>query len=72
VDKLYLVVVEKSSEEVVGRESKPALEERGEHHNLSHIGCGNVFSGGGAPLQYDQIREKRICNKFVNFFFIRD
>jgi hypothetical protein len=43
-------MVEKSLEEVVGRESKHAPEERGEHHNLSHIGCGNIFFGGGAPL----------------------
>jgi hypothetical protein len=69
VDKLYLIMVEKSSKEVAGREAKPALEERGEHHNLSHIGCGNMFSGGGAPLHHGLIREKRILNKFVNFFF---
>jgi hypothetical protein len=48
------------------------LEERGEHHSLSRIGCGNIFSSGGAPLQHDPIREKRIRNKFANFFFIHD
>jgi hypothetical protein len=58
MDKLYLIVVKKSSEEVVGRESNPALEERREHHNLIHIGCGNILSGGGAPLQHDPIRKE--------------
>jgi hypothetical protein len=72
VDKLYLIVVEKSLEEVAGRESKPTLEERGEHHNLCCIGCGNVFSGGGVPLQRGAIGEKRIGNKFANFFLICD
>jgi Fe2+ or Zn2+ uptake regulation protein len=50
MDELYLIMVKKSSEEVTGKEYKPALEERREHHNLICIGCGNIFSGGGAPL----------------------
>jgi hypothetical protein len=50
MDKLYLIVVKKSSEEVTVRESIPALEERREHHNLIRIGCGNIFFDGGAPL----------------------
>jgi hypothetical protein len=70
--KLYLIVVKKSLEEVTSRESKPALEERREHHNLIHIGCENIFFGGGAPLQHGSIGEDRIHNKFANFFFIRD
>jgi hypothetical protein len=72
MDKFYLIVVKKSSEEVTGRESKPALEERREHHNLIRIGCGNILSDGGAPLQHGLIRKERIHNKFANFFFIRD
>jgi hypothetical protein len=62
----------KSSEEVAGRESKPVLEERREHHNLIRIGCENIFSGGGAPLQHGPIGEERTCNKFAKFFFIHD
>jgi hypothetical protein len=72
MDKLYLIVVKMSSEEIISRESKPALEERREHHNLIHIGYGNIFSGGGAPLQHSPIREERTHNKFVNLFFIYD
>jgi hypothetical protein len=72
MDKLYLIVVKMSLEEVAGRDPKPALEERREHHNLIHIGCGNIFSGGGAPMQHDPIKEERTHNKFANFFFICD
>jgi hypothetical protein len=72
MDMLYLIVVKKSLEEVVGGESKPALEERRRHHNLIRIGCGNILSGGGAPLQHGPIRKERIHKKFVNFFFICD
>jgi hypothetical protein len=72
MDKLYLIVVKMSSEEIISRESKPALEERREHHNLIRIGYGNIFSGGGAPLQHGPIGEERTHNKFVNFFFIYD
>jgi hypothetical protein len=50
MDKLYLIVVENSAEEIASRESKPTLEESGKHHNFIHIGCGNVFSSGGLPL----------------------
>jgi hypothetical protein len=72
MDKLYLIVLKKSSKEVIGRESKPTLEERREHHNLIHIGCRDIFSGGGAPLQHNLIGEERTHNKFVNFFLICD
>jgi hypothetical protein len=50
MDKLYLIVFEKSVEEIARREAETALEERRKHHNFVHIGCGNVFSGGGPPL----------------------
>jgi hypothetical protein len=72
MDKLYLVVVKKSAEEIASRESKPALEERGEHHNFIRIGCGNVFSSGGLPLQHGTVGEKIVRNKFVNLFFVCD
>jgi Fe2+ or Zn2+ uptake regulation protein len=72
MDKLYLIVVKKSSEEVTCGDSKPTLEERREHHNLICIGCGNIFSDGGAPLQHVPIGEERTHNKFANFFFIHD
>jgi hypothetical protein len=71
MDKLYLIVVKKFSEEVTGRESKPALDERREHHNLIRIGCGNIFSGSGAPLQHGPIRGER-THMFATFFFIHD
>jgi hypothetical protein len=70
MDKLDLIVVKKSTEEIASRESKPALEERGKHHNFIHIGCGNVFSSSGPPLQHDTIRKQIVCNKFANFLFI--
>jgi hypothetical protein len=72
MDKLDLIVVKKSTEEITSRESKPTLEERGKHHNFIHIGCGNVFSSSGPPLQHGMIRKKVVCNKFVNLFFICD
>jgi hypothetical protein len=59
-----LVVIKKSMEEITGREAKSALEEGGEHHNLSCIGCTNIFPS--------DIQEKVICNKLVNFTFIRN
>jgi hypothetical protein len=71
MDKLYLIVVEKSTEEITSR-VQPALEERGKHHNFVCIGCGNVFSDGRPPLQHDTIGEKIVLNKFVNFFFVCD
>jgi hypothetical protein len=72
MDKIYLIVVEKSVEEIASRESKPTLEERGKHHNFIRIGCGNVFSSGVPPLQHGTVREKIVRNKFVNLFFVCD
>jgi hypothetical protein len=70
MDKLYLIVVEKSMEKIASRESKPMLEERGKHHNFVHIGCGNVFSGSGSPLQHGMVGKKIVRNKCANLFFI--
>jgi hypothetical protein len=53
--------------EVTSREAKSVLEERGKHHNLCHIGCRNVFSSSGTPLQHDAIGQKVIRNEFVDF-----
>jgi hypothetical protein len=72
MDKLNLIVVKKSAEEITSRESKPALEEREKHHNFVCIGCGNVFSGGGPSLQHGAVRKKMVCNKFVNLCFVYD
>jgi hypothetical protein len=38
-------VIKESTEEFASGEAKSALEERGKHHNLGHIGCRNVFAG---------------------------
>jgi hypothetical protein len=72
MDKLYLIVVEKSAEEIASKDSKPTLEERGKHHNSIRIGCENVFSSDGLQLQHGSVREKIVRNKFANFFFIYD
>jgi hypothetical protein len=45
MDKLYLIVVQESEEEVTSGESESALE-GGKHHNFFCVGCGNIFSGG--------------------------
>jgi hypothetical protein len=58
MDKLHLIVVKKFTEEITSRESKPTLEERGKHHNFIRIGCGDVFFGGGSPLQHGTVRKK--------------
>jgi hypothetical protein len=57
-------------EEIASGEAKSVLEEREKHHNLSHIGCRNVFSSSGMPLQHDAIGEKVIRSKFADFAFI--
>jgi hypothetical protein len=47
MDEFNLVMIKDSMEEIIGREAKSALEEGREHHNLSCIGCRNVFPSGG-------------------------
>jgi hypothetical protein len=68
-DNLDLIVIKESVEEVASRKAESALEERGEHHNLSCIGCRDVFSCSRAPLQHDTVGEKMIPNKFANLLF---
>jgi hypothetical protein len=70
MDKLYLIVIEKSMKEIASRESIPALKESGKYHNFIHPMHGNVFSGSRPPLQH--VGEKIVCDKFANFFLIYD
>jgi hypothetical protein len=72
MDEFNLVVIKESVEELVGREAKFVLEEGREHHNLSRIGCRNIFPGGRTPLQDDAVREEVIHNEFVDLTFIHD
>jgi hypothetical protein len=67
MDKLYLVIIQESMEEITSGESKSALEGGGKHHNLFGVGCGNIFSDGRAPLQHGPLGEKLIRNKFAGF-----
>jgi hypothetical protein len=71
MDEFNLVVIKESTEEIAGREAKSTLLEGREHHNLSHIGCRNVFPGDRTPLQDGMDREKVIHNKLVDFTFNR-
>jgi hypothetical protein len=72
MDEFNLVVIKESVEEIAGREAKSALEEGREQHNLSRIGCRNVFPGGRTPLQDSVVWERVIFNELVDFTFIRD
>jgi hypothetical protein len=55
-------VIKESTEEIASMKTKSVLEERGEHHNFIQIGCGEVFFGGGAPLQHSAIEKEAIRN----------
>jgi hypothetical protein len=72
MNKLYLIMVQESAEEVTSRESKPTLEEGRKHLNFIRVGCGDIFFGIGAPLQHGSIGEKVVHRKIVNFLFISD
>jgi hypothetical protein len=61
MDKINLVVVLESTEEIVDRETEPALEEGGKHHNLICIGCQDVLTGG---------MEKMVHNELADLIFI--
>jgi hypothetical protein len=67
-----LVVIKESTEEIIGREAKFALEVGREHHNLNHIGCRNIFPGGRTPLQDGVVRQEVIHNELADFTFICD
>jgi hypothetical protein len=72
MNEFNLVLIKESTENVAGREAKSALEEGREHHNLSCIGCRNVFLDGRAPLQDDAVQGKVIRHKLADFTFIYD
>jgi hypothetical protein len=50
MDEFNLVAIKDTVEKVADWEGESALEEGREHHNLSCIGCRNVFPGGQIPL----------------------
>jgi hypothetical protein len=57
-------VVKESTEEITSWEAKSTLKEGGEHQNLIHVGCWDVFPDGKTPLQHGAVREMVIRNKF--------
>jgi uncharacterized Fe-S cluster-containing MiaB family protein len=67
-----LVVIKESTEEVAGKEAKSVLEEGRKHHNLSRIGCRNVFPGSRTSLQNCAGQEKMIHDKLADFILIHD
>jgi hypothetical protein len=50
INQLNLIVVQESVKEIANRDTKPALEEGGEHHNFFCVGCRNVFADDMAQL----------------------
>jgi hypothetical protein len=72
MDEFNLVMIKESTKEIAGRKAKSTLEKGREHHNLSRIGCRNVFPGGRTPLQDIAVHEKVIRIKLVDFTFIRN
>jgi hypothetical protein len=70
MNKLKLVVVQKSMEEIMDREAEPTLEEGCEHHNLICIGCQDFLIGGREPLQNRVVRVKMVRYKFADLVFI--
>jgi hypothetical protein len=70
IEEFNLVEIKESAEEITGREAKSVLEEGREHHNLSCIGCRNLFPDGRTPLQDSTVWEKVIRNKLADVTFI--
>jgi hypothetical protein len=56
--------------EIADSNTKPALEEGGEHHNFICVGCQNVHTGVSAPLQHRTVWEKMARNKLADLIFI--
>jgi hypothetical protein len=48
--------------EVAGRVPESSLEERGKHHHLLRIGCGDVLPFSKSPLEHDTIWEKEVLD----------
>jgi hypothetical protein len=59
-------VIKESTEEFIDQNTKPALEEGGEHHNLIGVGCWDIFSYGRAPLQHYAIWEEVIHDELAD------
>jgi hypothetical protein len=57
-----LIVLKEAVKEVAGRKAESPLKERGKHHNLLHIGCGDVLPFSPSPLEHSVIWEKMILN----------
>jgi hypothetical protein len=72
MDEFNLVVITEYAKEVASREAKFVLEKEREHHNLSCIGCRNIFPSGRTPLQDGTVREEVIRNEFADLTFISD
>jgi hypothetical protein len=71
MNEFNLVVTKESAEKVTGRKAKSTLEERRKHHNLGGIGCRNIFSSNGTPLEHGTIREEMIRDQFADLTLSR-
>jgi hypothetical protein len=72
INRLNLVVVQKTVKEITDWKTKPTLEEGGEYHNFICVGCQNVLTGGRAPLQHPTVWEKMAHDELVNLVFVSD
>jgi hypothetical protein len=70
MNKLNLVVVQESAEEIVDREAEPTLKEAGEHHNFICVGCRDVLAGSRVPLLHRVVLEKMVHNELADLIFI--
>jgi hypothetical protein len=59
-------------EKIIDWESKPTLEEGGEHHDFIGVEGWSVFTGGGAPLQHLMVMEKVVHGELTDLAFIND
>jgi hypothetical protein len=60
VDHLNLVVVQESVQEIAGREPESTLEEGGEHHNLFHVRCWDLFPVSRSSLEHCVFRKETV------------
>jgi hypothetical protein len=65
-----LIVVEKVTEEFMSGETKSALEEGSQHHNLVGVGSRDIFILSRPPLENDTGGEKVILEKLEEPVFI--
>jgi hypothetical protein len=52
-------VVEKTTENIVGREAESTLEKGRKHHNLFGVGCSDVFPFSRMPLEHPRLGRKQ-------------